>query len=136
MTALEIIRLTMPEFDQVPDDKVEKWITLARPLVSEEKFGQLYEQAVALLTAHKMGLAGAGGTLAGTKLSMASGQGLASVSEGETSISFDTAGTSLAATDPMAAEYAKTIYGLQYLSLCSQVLVNIVIDWSGAKWQK
>ncbi len=135
MTALEIIRLTMPEFEQVQDDKVEKWITLARPLVSEEKFGQLYEQAVALLTAHKMGLSGIGGTLAGTKLSMASGQGLASVSEGETSISFDTAGTSMAATDPMAAEYAKTIYGLQYLSLCSQVIFPAVIDWSGAKCQ-
>ena len=136
MTALEILKLTVPETKNMQDDELEKWITLARPLVSEDKFGQMYEQAVALHTAHKMCLSGAFGNLAGTKLTLASVQGIGSVSEGETSISLDTAGTSIAATDPMAAEYGKTIYGLQYLSLCSQVLVNIVIDWSGAKWQK
>ena len=38
MTALEILKLTVPETKNMQDDELEKWITLARPLVSEDKF--------------------------------------------------------------------------------------------------
>ena len=57
MTALEIIRLTMPEFEKVKDEELEKWISLFRPLVSRVKFKSQYEQAVALLVGHKLKLA-------------------------------------------------------------------------------
>ena len=61
MTVLEAFRMMAAEFGQVPDETVEQWITLAGPLVSKKRFGPLYVQAVALLAAHKMKLAGFGG---------------------------------------------------------------------------
>ena len=60
MTVLETFRMMAAEFQRVPDETVEQWITLAGPLVSKKRFGPLYVQAVALLTAHKMKLAGFG----------------------------------------------------------------------------
>ena len=56
MNATEIIRLTMPEFSDVADNKLEKWISLMRPMVSKVKFKHQYEYAVALLVAHKLKL--------------------------------------------------------------------------------
>lgn len=132
MTALEIIRLTMPEFKPVTDVDAEKWIGLHRSLVSEKQFGDQYEHAVALITAHKMKLSGLGeSSVAGLNLNTVAANGLASVSEGNTSISFDTAMSSTAATDPESAEYAKTTYGLQYLALRQKMVIPIMLDWSG-----
>lgn len=132
MTALEIIRLTMPEFKLVKDDDTEKWIRLHRSLVSDKQFGDQYEHAVALITAHKMKLSGLGeSTVAGMNLNAIAANGLASVSEGNTSVSFDTAMSGTAATDPESAEYARTIYGLQYLALRQKMVIPITMDWSG-----
>ena len=137
MKALEIIRLTMPEFKGIEDDTVEKWISLVRPLVSDVKFKSQYEHAVALVAGHKMKLSGYGDGLAGTDLTLASTTGVASVSEGETSVSLDTSANSLIASNPADAEYAKTVYGLQFLSLRRQMVMSIVIDGSGVRsWQK
>ena len=59
MEPLEIIRLIAPEYNSVNDDTIGGWIALTRPLVSARKFGELYAQAVALLTLHRMKLSGA-----------------------------------------------------------------------------
>lgn len=137
MTALEIIRLTMPEFKDVENDVLQQWISLFRPLVSDVKFKSQYEQAVALVVGHKLKLNGYGGGLAGTDLTLASTNGLASVSEGETSVSLDTSANSLIASSPADAEYAKTVYGLQFLSLRRQMVMPIAIDGSGVRsWQR
>lgn len=137
MTALEIMRLTMPEFKNIEDDVLEKWISLFRPLVSDVKFKSQYEQAVALVVGHKLKLSGYGDGIAGTDLTLASAVGAASVSEGETSVSFDTSANSMIASNPADAEYAKTVYGLQFLSLRRQLIMSIAIDGSGVRsWQK
>lgn len=137
MKALEIIRLTMPEFKEIDDVTIEKWISLVRPLVSDVKFKSQYEHAVALMAGHKMKLSGYGDGLAGTDLTLVSTAGLASVSEGETSISFDSSANSLAASNPVDAEYVKTVYGLQFLSLRRMLVMPITIDGSGIRsWQK
>ncbi len=137
MKAMEIIRLTMPEFDSISDDKLEKWINLVRPLVSDVKFKSQYEHAVALVVGHKLKLSGYGNKLAGTNLTIASVDGVASVSEGETSVSVDTSSGALIASNPADAEYAKTIYGIQFISLRHQMVMSIAIDGSGVRtWQK
>lgn len=133
MKALEIIRLTMPEFKGIEDETIEKWVSLIRPLVSDVKFKSQYEHAVALLAGHKMKLSGLGDGLAGTDLTLTSTAGLASVSEGETSISLDSSASSLAASNPVDAEYIKTVYGLQFLSLRRMMVMPIVIDGSGIR---
>ena len=60
MEALDIIRKTMPEFEKVDDDTIKTFISLAEPLISKKRFGKLYEQALAYLSAHKMKQRGLG----------------------------------------------------------------------------
>ena len=86
MDAFEIIRKTMEEFADVPDDTVQAFISLAEPLISKKRFRKLYPQALAYLAAHKMKMSGLGKTIGiGT---IGDTIGLSSVSEGETSVSF------------------------------------------------
>ena len=42
MDAFEIIRKTMGEFADVPDDTVQTFISLAEPLISKKRFRKLY----------------------------------------------------------------------------------------------
>jgi len=139
MNATEIIRLTMPEFSDVADDKLEKWISLMRPMVSKVKFKHQYEYAVALLVAHKLKLSGYGAVgpeeLSDT-LAALSSNGVASVSEGETNVSFDTSANTILAAGSADAEYAKTVYGVQFVSLRRSLVMTIAIDGSGVRsWQ-
>lgn len=123
MEALEIIRLFGEEFKDVDDAVIEKWIELAKPLVSKKLFGDLYNQALAYLVCHKMKLAGKGENPLGSIGSIASmGFSIGSVSEGGTSISFGANQSSNTASD---AELALTAYGLQYLTLRKLVIIPI-----------
>lgn len=121
MEAFEIIRATMKEFEEVEDDTVKTFISLAEPLISKKRFGKLYEQALAYLSAHRMKMSGLGksigiGTIGDTI-------GLSSVSEGETSVSFSNSQAENTATD---SEYGLTVYGIQYLQLRKRCIVTIV----------
>lgn len=83
--ALGILRLIAPEFQAVQDEKVLEFLALSEPLVSKCKFGKLYDQAIALLAAHRMKLAGHGVPLIGGSASAGgatAGFQLASVGEG------------------------------------------------------
>ena len=46
MSVTEVIRLIGPEFKDVEDDELSKWIELVQPMVSKKLFDELYEQAV------------------------------------------------------------------------------------------
>ena len=121
MEALKIIRTTMKEFADIPDEEVEVYISLVEPLVSKKRFGKLYSQAIAFVTAHKMKLNGLGkkigtGTIGDTI-------GLTSVSEGETSVSFSNNQIGNTASD---AEYGLTVYGMQFLQLRRGCIVPII----------
>ena len=85
MTALEVFRFLATEFKEIDDETVSKWIELTKPLISEKKFGNTYTQALALLTAHKLKMAGYGDTSVGT---VDDSLRVSSYSEGETSIGF------------------------------------------------
>lgn len=118
MTALEIIRTLAKEFDSVDDATVKAFLSLTRPLVSKKRFGKLYPQALALLTAHRLKLAGHGEDTFGT-----AGDTLrvASYSEGETSVSFSSGQTGTQAD----SELGLTAYGLEYLALRRRVVIPI-----------
>lgn len=121
MDALKIIRATMTEFSEVSDDDVNVFLELAKPLVSEKRFGKLYQQALAYLAGHKMKMAGLGkligsGTIGDTI-------GLSSVSEGETSVSFTNNQTGNTSAD---AEYGLTVYGMQFLQLRRNCIIPII----------
>lgn len=63
--ALGILRTIAPEFKAVSNDEAQQFLVLSAPLVSRKKFGELYDQAVALLAAHRMKLAGYGISVVG-----------------------------------------------------------------------
>ena len=119
MTAIEIFRLIATEFKTVPDESLEKWLELTAPYISKRRFGRLYDQALALLTAHRMKMAGYGDSSYGP---VGDTLRVGSFSEGETSIGF----TTNQATNLLAdGELALTPYGLEYLSLRRMVIIPI-----------
>ena len=119
MTALEIFRLVATEFSSMKDDKVAQWLELTSPLISNRVFGKLYDQALALLTAHRLKMAGYGDNSYGT---VGDTLRIGSYSEGETSIGF----TVNQATNLLVdAELTLTPYGMEYLSLRRLVVIPI-----------
>lgn len=119
MNALQIFRVVATEFNDLTDETIEKWLELTAPMISKKRFGKLYEQALALLTAHRLKMSGYGDTSLGT---VGDSLRVGSYSEGETSISFTVSqGTNLLAD----AELTLTTYGLEYLSLRRLVIIPI-----------
>ena len=123
MSITEVIRLIGPEFKDVEDDELSKWVELVKPMVSKKLFDDLYEQAVAYLVCHKLKIAGKGENPLGNIGSIGSlGFSIGSVSEGGTSVSFGANQSSNLASD---AELALTTYGLQFLSIRKMVIIPI-----------
>ena len=122
MNALIIIKITMKEFADVPDEEIRNYISLAEPLISKKRFGKLYEQALAYLAAHYMKTLGGLGkkSIVGT---IGDTYGIASVTEGKTSVSFSTTQSGTGKED---IEYSKTLYGSMYLTLRNKVAVPII----------
>ncbi len=120
MTALEVFRIVATEFAEIEDSEVEQWLELVKPLISKKKFGNTYEQALALLAAHKLKMAGKGDTSVGT---VDDSLRVSSYSEGETSIGFSVSQSGNLAVD---AEYTLTVYGLQYLTIRRSRIIPII----------
>ena len=119
MTALEIFRLVATEFSSMKDAKVSQWLELTAPLISKRVFGKLYDQALALLTAHRLKMAGYGDNSYGT---VGDTLRIGSYSEVETSIGFTVNQPKNLLVD---AELTLTPYGLEYLSLRRLVVIPI-----------
>lgn len=117
--AVKIFRLMATEFADLNAETVESWIELTEPIISRKVFGKLYDQALALLTAHRLKMAGYGDSSYGT---VGDTLRIGSYSEGETSIGFTVnQGTNLM----VDAELALTPYGLEYLSLRRLVVISV-----------
>lgn len=116
---LEIFRLVAPDFSGISDEVVTQWIVLTAPLVSRRHFRQLHQQALALLTAHRMKMADVGGTGGESDIiddvgGMGNFTKIASYKEGQTSVTFN---HEHGAYDGLMSELELTPYGIQYLSL-------------------
>ena len=132
MKALEIFRMVADEFSNLPDDNVvnnegkitqygvKSFISLYADQISEKRFGASYQKALAYLTAHKLKMNGYGDTGTG---SIADSLRVGSYSEGETSISYTTGQQTNLQVD---AEYALTVYGLEFLTLRRNAIIPIV----------
>lgn len=120
MTPVEIIKMVGTEFSGVSDDDLAKWLDLSAPLVSKEKFGKLYDQALVYLTCHRMKMAGLGVNEEGT---VGETLRVTNYSEGNRSIGFAASQGTL--TD---AELALTAYGMQFLSIRRSVVISITIS--------
>ena len=132
MTALEIFRIVAAEFDDIPDNDVvdsetgkvqygvNTYLDLYADQISEKRFGKFYNKALAYLTAHKLKMNGFGNTENGT---ISDALRVSSYSEGETSISYSTGQATNLQID---AEYALTVYGLEFLTLRRNAIVPIL----------
>ncbi len=133
MEALEIFRLVATEFSDLPDDDevdpdtgkvvrygINSFINLYSDQISEKRFGGTYQKALAYLTAHKLKMSGYGSTENGT---MSDALRVSSYSEGETSITYSTNQQSNLQVD---AEYALTVYGLEFLTLRRNAVIPII----------
>lgn len=120
MSPLEIFRIVAQEFASLSDEIVNQWIELSKPLISENKFGNTYNQSLAYLAAHKLKLAGYGDTSTGN---IDDALRVSSYSEGGTSISYSTSQSGVSAVD---AEYALTVYGLQFLTIRRTRVIPII----------
>ena len=119
MTPIEIFRLVATEFSSMKDETVSQWLELTSPHISKRVFGKLYDQALALLTAHRLKMAGYGDNSYGT---VGDTLRIGSYSEGETSIGF----TVNQATNLLVdAELTLTPYGLEYLSIRRLVVIPV-----------
>lgn len=118
--AVDILKLVAPEFNTMSDDDVQTWIELAEPYVSKKVFGKLYNQALAYLAAHLMKMSGHGDTSTGT---VGDSMRVASVSEGNTSVSFN---TSLYSGNEADAELNLTVYGMSYKRIRSMCVIPVV----------
>jgi len=126
---LRIIRLVAKEFAQVSDDDVTAWVELTAPLIGQRVFKHLFNQALALLTAHRMKMADAG-TQPGDdpmaevgNISMGNFMRVGSYKEGQVSIGFNHNLGQYGITD---AELLMTEYGIQFKTLRDMMVYPIV----------
>jgi len=126
---LRIFRIMATEFSAIADDVVLAWIELTAPLISQRRFKNLWAQALALLTAHRMKMANAGVGEGGDPLADVGGIGVGNLmrvsnySEGQVSLGFN---NNIAQYTETNAELALTEYGIQYLSLRRMRIAPIV----------
>ena len=125
-SVLSIFRIIAPDFSDIDDNIINSWITLTDPLISSRKFGRLYAQALALLTAHRMYVAGVGSECTHEGLgSMAAGKmrHIASYSEGQVSVSFNHEQGDLDTDGD--AYYGLSKYGIEFIKLRDSVIMPI-----------
>lgn len=122
---ISILNVIAPEYKDMKEDEWKVWIELSEPYVSEIKFGSLYYQAMAYLTAHKIAL-NASATEGEEEKAVKSTMHVASYAEGSTNISFNNPAAS--GTTDANAEYLLTAYGLQFLSIRKKCVISIAIS--------
>jgi len=131
MTVIEMVRLFGPEFESVKDNILEQWLEIVKPMVSKKQFGELYNQALALLVCHKLKMAGHGENPLGDIGTIGAGFAVSSVSEGGSSVSFGANQNSNLAAN---AELGLTAYGVQFLQLRRMVIIPIHCSGEQEAW--
>lgn len=122
---LRVFRMVAPEFKDVADETVNDWIELCSPFVSQRRFRKFWAKALALLTAHRMKLAGVGENLEDdpladiSKISIAGLMRVGSFSEGSVSIGLNANVAAFADSD---SEYGLTVYGVQFKNLIRMLM--------------
>lgn len=110
-------RLDFPEFSDTsrfPNSSLTFWSGMGERLISADRFGDLYNQAVELFTAHNITLAAqnAAASAAGG-LPGGAGGPISSKAVGSVNVSYDNASVML----PNAGHWNQTVYGRQYIQL-------------------
>lgn len=114
-------RKDFPEFTDVacfPSQQIEFWSGMGEKLISQDRFGTLYTEAVELFTAHNIVLS-AQSRAATVTGGMPGGNAgaIAGKSVGSVNVSYDTSG----AMELNAGHWNQTTYGRQYIHLVRMI---------------
>ncbi len=117
-------KIRFPEFDTVADSRVDLFLSLAVLEVGEIPWGDLYEEGVFLLAAHKLQLDQNRNQAANQPVGGGSVGPLASRKIGDVSISFASTGSGSSSDSEYILK--STVYGQEYFRLRSFVGVGMV----------
>ena len=123
MDVLSIFRLIAPEFKDVADDAVNQWIALTVPLVSRRRFRDVYGQALALLSAHRLEMSNKSLDSEANAALLGGLSNVSSYKQGQRSVSFDTSADDFSGEED---DLTLTKYGVQYLTLQRKKVMPIV----------
>jgi hypothetical protein len=124
MTTLEAFRLVAPEFAATTDETVNMVFDLVSPMISEDKFGKLYNQALAYLTAHWLSWQ-ATIVASGSNSGASTGGRVTSEKEGDMSRSYSDNGNN-SNSGSFTDNLERTAYGLEYKRICRMVITPIL----------
>lgn len=119
---VELFRLLAPDLADVKEDMIIAMRNLCEPMLNKKRFGELYEQALAYLVAHRLSYmniiaeSGAGS-------STATANSLVSEKEGDLARSFSSPG---AGTGSYVDNLDKTAYGMEFKRIRDMCIVSIV----------
>ena len=124
-----VFKIIAPEFADIEEETVLAWIELTEPLIDRRKFGNIYKQALALLTAHRMKMANVGSPGPDPleevgNIGVGNFMRVGSYTEGKTAIGFNHNIGQYLASD---AELVLTEYGIQFLTLRRMRVYPIVL---------
>lgn len=111
MAILEIFKKIAPEFKDMPDAEVEDWMQISSPFVSQKRFIDLYEQALAYYTAHMIKLSKQP-TNTDNGTSNATKGHILKEKEGDLEVQYSDVSSKLNITD---IELGQTSYGRQFI---------------------
>lgn len=118
---LETFFLLIPNFD-CSDDEILNMLKLTVPMVSKKRFGNLYEQALVYLVAHRLTVQKVIDSLDGGAMSSVLTAGdVVSEKEGDLQRSYGTRTSSVSTDDDLLK---KTAYGLEYLRIRAMCLLT------------
>lgn len=115
---IDQFRSDFPEFADYPASTIKFWSDVGEKLISKDRFGGLYDQALALFTAHNIVLAAnndradAAGGLPGTATGVVENKSVGSVS-----VAYDNTQT----VELDAGHWNQTTYGRQYIRLARMI---------------
>ncbi len=114
---IALFRINFPEFAdgaRFPSSTITFWSNLGEQLISADRFGSIFTQAVELFTAHNVVLAaGNVSSAAAGGMPGQTGGVVASKAVGSVNVSYDTA----SAMETGAGHWNQTIYGRQYIRI-------------------
>lgn len=128
LTSLEIFKMRAGEFSAVDDDTVEKWLNLAASrMAGADRWGAVYQEAVALRAAHMMTRDGVGQVLTPGNALVSAAGAATSITTGRLAVSLGGAGGVGAgrAADGSEDDLTTTKYGLSLLELMKGRAVTV-----------
>lgn len=120
---LKMFRVLAPDLQSATDDVVLAMRNIVAPTISKSKFGDLYEQALAYLIAHKLTVQNIISEQGAAATELTAG-GIISEKEGDLSRSYGSKQSNVAGGSCYMDSLQKTAYGQEFLNIRNMRIVS------------